>query len=150
MYPNDWLMPFLNSARNLRDLKKLNLNDALLSILEWNQQQALASLVPTHIKVPSGSNIRIDYSQPSPVLAARLQELFGMLQTPCIAGGKVLLTIHLLSPAQRPIQVTQDLASFWANTYQEVKKDLKGRYPKHYWPDDPYQAEATRRVRPNN
>ena len=143
-----WLAPYLSGFSRLSHLKKLNLKTLLLNQLSWSQQQQLEQEAPSHIAVPSGSRIKIDYSQPSPVLAARLQELFGLLETPRIAAGNVTLTIHLLSPAQRPIQVTQDLASFWANTYQEVKKDLKGRYPKHYWPDDPYQAEATRRVRP--
>ncbi len=141
---DDWLMPFLNSARNLRDLKKLNLNDALLSILEWNQQQALASLVPTHIKVPSGSNIRIDYSQNPPVLAVKLQEMFGFEGQPSILNGQLPLMIHLLSPAQRPLQVTQDLPHFWRHTYADVRKDMRGRYPKHPWPENPMSAEATR------
>ncbi len=143
-----WLAPYLSDFSKLSHLKKLNLKTILLSQLSWSQQQQLEQEAPSHIAVPSGSHIKIDYQPSPPVLAARLQELFGMLETPRIAGGKITLTIHLLSPAQRPIQVTQDLASFWANTYQEVKKDLKGRYPKHYWPEDPYQAEATRRVRP--
>ena len=98
--------------------------------------------------MPSGSSIAIDYSQDPPVLAVKLQEMFGCEETPTIAGGKVPLLVHLLSPAQRPLQVTQDLASFWANTYVEVKKDLKGRYPKHYWPDDPLIAEPTARAKP--
>ena len=99
------------------------------------------------MKVPSGSNIRLDYSDPeSPVLAARLQELFGLQTVPKLCNGRVAVSIHLLSPARRPVQITQDLASFWQNTYTDVKKDLKGRYPKHYWPDDPLEAEATSRV----
>ncbi len=144
-----WLSPYLPGLSRLAQLQKLKLKEILINQLSWQQQQQLEREAPSHIQIPSGSRIKIDYSQSSPVLAARLQELFGMLETPQIMGGKIRLTIHLLSPAQRPIQVTQDLASFWANTYQEVKKELKGRYPKHYWPDDPYQAEATRRVRPH-
>jgi ATP-dependent helicase HrpB len=105
---------------------------------------------PTHIVVPSGSRIAIDYSDPTaPVLAVRLQELFGLAATPRIAGG-VPLTLHLLSPARRPVQVTQDLASFWRNAYFEVRKDLRGRYPKHYWPDDPLSAIPTYRTRPQS
>ena len=101
--------------------------------------------LPLSYKVPSGSQIRIDYSDPQhPVLAVRLQELFGLQQTPALLEGKLPLTLHLLSPAQRPIQVTQDLASFWDNTYALVCKDLRGRYQKHYWPDDPRAAVATR------
>ena len=141
---DDWLMPFLTSARHQRDLKKLNLNDALLSQLEWNQQQALATLVPTHIRVPSGSNIRIDYSQNPPVLAVKLQEMFGSEGQPSILNGQLPLMIHLLSPAQRPLQVTQDLPHFWRHTYADVRKDMRGRYPKHPWPEDPLSAEATR------
>ena len=121
----------------------------LLNLLGWERRRALDGLVPSHLEVPSGSRIPIDYADPdAPVLAARLQELFGMTETPRVAGGRVPLVIHLLSPAHRPVQVTRDLASFWKTGYFEVKKDLKGRYPKHYWPDDPLQAQATSRVRP--
>ncbi|HCN47328.1 MAG TPA: ATP-dependent helicase HrpB, partial [Pseudomonas sp.] len=101
-----------------------------------------------HIGVPSGSNIRVDYSEHPPVLAVRMQELFGLADTPRIAQGRQKVLLHLLSPARRPVQVTQDLANFWRSTYAEVKKDLKGRYPKHYWPDDPLVAEATARAKP--
>ena len=141
---DDWLMPFLTSARHQRDLKKLNLCGALLSQLEWDQQQGLASLVPTHITVPSGSNIRIDYRQNPPVLAVKLQEMFGFEGQPSILNGQLPLMIHLLSPAQRPLQVTQDLPHFWRHTYADVRKDMRGRYPKHPWPEDPMSAEATR------
>lgn len=144
----NWLAPYLTGMSRLTHLTRLNLKEVLNSLLSWPQQQALEQLAPTHLSVPSGSRVRIDYSTEAPVLAVRLQEIFGLLETPRIAAGRVALTIHLLSPARRPVQVTQDLASFWANTYAEVKKDLKGRYPKHYWPDDPLQAEATHRVRP--
>lgn len=105
-------------------------------------------LVPTHWVVPSGSRIRIDYSEPeAPVLAVRLQEMFGLQQTPRIAGERVPVTLQLLSPAGRPVQVTQDLAGFWRDTYFDVRKDLRGRYPKHSWPDDPLQATPTSRTR---
>ncbi|MND96312.1 ATP-dependent RNA helicase HrpB [compost metagenome] len=110
--------------------------------------QRLDELAPKTLEVPSGSRIRLDYGEEPPVLAVRLQELFGLAATPRIAGGRLGVKLHLLSPAQRPVQVTQDLASFWANTYSEVKKDLKGRYPKHYWPDDPLIAEPTARAKP--
>jgi ATP-dependent helicase HrpB len=103
---------------------------------------------PETVRVPSGSSLRIDYTVSPPVLAARVQELFGCAQTPAIAQGKVVLQLHLLSPAQRPLAVTQDLASFWHNAWSEVKKEFKGRYPKHHWPDDPLQAEATARAKP--
>lgn len=117
--------------------------------LSYKQKQELDEQVPTHIVVPSGSRIPVDYSDPeSPVLAVRLQELFGMKDTPRLARGKLPVTLHLLSPSQRPVQVTRDLRSFWENAYFEVKKDLKGRYPKHSWPDDPYAAVPTNRAKP--
>ncbi len=142
---DSWLAPYLTGLKRLNQLKQLHLKEILNSKLSWDQQQQLARQLPTHIKVPSGSNIRIDYSDPQqPVLAVRLQELFGWQQSPSLIEGKLPLTLHLLSPAQRPIQVTQDLASFWDNTYAQVCKDLKGRYPRHYWPDDPKNAVATR------
>lgn len=100
------------------------------------------------LEVPSGSRIRLDYSETPPILAVRLQELFGLGDTPRIAQGRLAVKLHLLSPAHRPVQVTQDLANFWRSTYAEVKKDLKGRYPKHYWPDDPLVAEATAQAKP--
>jgi len=113
------------------------------------RQRELDEQAPTHLTVPSGSNIALDYqADGSVILAARLQEMFGLSDTPRIAGGKVPLTIHLLSPARRPVQVTRDLAGFWRGTYFEVRKDLKGRYPRHYWPDDPLVAEPTRRAKP--
>src|SRR5690606_13590348 len=103
---------------------------------------------PVTITVPSGSRVRLDYTEEPPVLAVRLQELFGLADTPRIGGGRQVVKLHLLSPARRAVQVTQDLTSFWRNTYLKVKKDLKGRYPKHYWPDDPLIAEPTARVKP--
>lgn len=118
------------------------------NLLPWPLPQALEAQAPQAIHVPSGSSIRIDYSQHPPVLAVRLQELFGLSETPRIAQGRQPLMLHLLSPARRPVQITQDLANFWRSTYGEVKKDLKGRYPKHYWPDDPLVAEATARAKP--
>ncbi|WP_368028365.1 ATP-dependent helicase C-terminal domain-containing protein [Paenibacillus sp. DCT19] len=135
--------------RSVNDLKKLSLQDVLLSELSWEQRQQLDQEAPTHIQVPSGSRIPIDYSRPDdPTLSVRLQEMFGQQETPRIGGGRVPVTVHLLSPAQRPVQVTRDLANFWRETYFEVKKDLKGRYPKHYWPDNPLEAMATNRAKP--
>lgn len=146
---DDWLKPHLYGLKSVSELQRLNMVQLLSSMLTWSQQHELEEQVPTHIVVPSGSRIPIDYSDPqSPVLAVRLQELFGLKETPRLARGRLPLTLHLLSPSQRPVQVTQDLASFWENTYFEVKKDLKGRYPKHYWPDDPYAAIATNRAKP--
>ena len=144
----EWLLPFLHGIQRQSQLANLELSSALHTLLSWEQQQQLDQLCPTHISVPSGSRKAIDYCDNPPVLAVRLQELFGLPETPALANGLLPLKLHLLSPAQRPVQVTMDLASFWQNTYQEVKKDLKGRYPKHYWPDDPLQAEPTARAKP--
>ncbi|AZH29202.1 ATP-dependent helicase HrpB [Paenibacillus sp. M-152] len=144
-----WLLPFALGAKNLADLQRLDSSELLLGRLNWEQRQQLEQEAPTHIRVPSGSRIPVDYSQPeAPSLAVRLQELFGMKDTPRIGRGRVPIVLHLLSPAQRPVQVTSDLSSFWSETYFEVKKDLKGRYPKHYWPDDPLEAVATNRAKP--
>ncbi|MGB1092020.1 MAG: ATP-dependent helicase C-terminal domain-containing protein, partial [Oceanobacter sp.] len=145
---DDWLMPYLNQARHLRDLNKINLEQALVSLLDWPQQEALKELAPTHLPVPSGSRIAIDYpadpKHGEPVLAVKLQEMFGCEQQPAILRGRLPLLVHLLSPAKRPLQVTSDLPHFWRNTYAEVRKDMRGRYPKHPWPEDPLSAEATR------
>ena len=145
----EWLLPFLAGMKRLDDLKKVDLARALLNWLGWDRQEALDRMAPTHLEVPSGSRILIDYSDPeAPTLAVRLQEVFGLTETPRIAGGRVPLTMTLLSPAQRPVQVTRDLESFWRDAYFQVRKDLRGRYPKHYWPDDPLEATPTRRTRP--
>ncbi|MFC4810363.1 ATP-dependent helicase C-terminal domain-containing protein, partial [Paenibacillus sp. GCM10023250] len=145
----EWLGPYVGGMRGRGDLARLDMVAILESLLSWQDRQRLEKEVPTHLTVPSGSRVPVDYADPaSPVLAVRLQELFGLRETPRIAGGKLPVTIHLLSPAHRPVQVTQDLASFWEHAYFEVKKDLKGRYPKHYWPDDPLEAPATSRAKP--
>ena len=144
----DWLMPYLGKVSRLSHFASLDLPGMLVGLLPWPLPQQLDELAPRSLAVPSGSRIGIDYSEEPPVLAVRLQELFGLAATPRIAGGRLGLKLHLLSPARRPVQVTQDLASFWANTYLDVKKDLKGRYPKHYWPDDPLIAEPTARAKP--
>jgi len=145
----EWLEGYAEGMKSRADLQKLNMKELLESALPWERRRRLDEDAPTHWTVPSGSRCAIDYGDPdSPFVAVRLQELFGLPETPRIAGGRVPLTLHLLSPAQRPVQVTRDLASFWSNTYFEVRKDLKGRYPKHYWPDNPLEAEATKRVRP--
>ena len=114
-----------------------------LQQLEWSLQQKLNELLPVQIKVPSGSNIRIDYSHDTPVLAVKLQEMFGQDKHPCLLGGRLPLSVHLLSPARRPVQVTQDLPGFWKSSYFAVRKDLRGRYPKHPWPENPLTAPAT-------
>ncbi|MDB5263391.1 MAG: ATP-dependent helicase HrpB, partial [Adhaeribacter sp.] len=140
-----WLLPHLSGLRSLEQVARLDFNEILLAALSWEERQEMDRLAPTHLEVPSGSRIALDYSNPEvPVLAVRLQEIFGLLETPRIAGGKVPLLVHLLSPASRPVQVTRDLQSFWRNGYFEVRKDLRGRYPKHYWPEDPLSAPPTR------
>ena len=145
-----WLRPYLHGMRSLRDLGRIPLSRALEGMLDWNQRQTLDKEAPTHLTVPSGSRVPVDYDNPAaPVLAVRLQEMFGQIDTPMLGGGRIPVVLHLLSPARRPMQVTSDLASFWRSTYFEVKKDLKGRYPKHYWPDDPLQAVPTNRTRPS-
>lgn len=145
----DWLGPHLTTVRRRADLGKVDLQGALLGRLGWADRRLLDQLAPTHLAVPTGSQIRVDYSDPlAPVLAVRLQEVFGLTETPRIAGGRVPITMHLLSPARRPVQITQDLAGFWRTSYFDVRKDMRGRYPKHYWPDDPLIAEPTRRAKP--
>ena len=145
----EWLGPHVGGLARLDDLARIDLSAALVDRLSWEQRRALERLAPTHVGVPSGSRIPVDYGEPAaPVLAVRLQELFGLTETPRVGGGAVPLTLHLLSPAGRPVQVTRDIAGFWRTTYFEVRKDLKGRYPKHHWPDDPLQAKPTSRVRP--
>jgi len=140
----DWLEPFVDGAA-----RRIDFAAALKALVPWDRQRQVDALAPTHIEVPSGSRIPVDYSTPAePTLSVRLQEMFGLAETPRVGGGKVPLLIHLLSPARRPVQVTRDLASFWANGYKAVKAELKGRYPRHYWPDDPLIAEPTARLRP--
>ena len=144
----DWLLPHLSGQNSIKKLQTLNLAQILAAEIHWQQQKQLDELAPTHITVPSGSRIAIDYSDPhAPVLAVRLQELFGQKQTPAIINGSFNLLIHLLSPGYKPMQVTQDLASFWKTTYFEVKKELRGKYKKHYWPDDPLTAQATSKTK---
>ncbi|MBD9377727.1 MULTISPECIES: ATP-dependent helicase HrpB [unclassified Pseudoxanthomonas] len=144
-----WLRPAFAGKSRLDALGESELAEALKSPLDWSLRQRVDALAPTRIIVPSGMERRIEYAhgQP-PVLAVKLQELFGLAETPRIADGRVPLTLHLLSPGGRPLQVTQDLRGFWERTYPEVKKEMKGRYPKHPWPDDPWTAQATHRAKP--
>ena len=143
-----WLAPRLLGLRRREEVARLDLGAALLESLDWSQRAALDELAPTHLTVPSGSHIPIDYSNPAaPVLAVRLQEMFGAADTPRVGRGRVPLTLHLLSPAQRPLQVTRDLAGFWRTSYLDVKKEMRGRYPKHHWPDDPLSATPTARAK---
>jgi ATP-dependent helicase HrpB len=144
-----WLIPMAPEARSLSCLADVDLAEALLSRETWEIRSLLDRMAPSHWHVPSGSRIPIDYTDPlAPVLAVRIQEVFGLQTTPTVADGRVPLMLHLLSPARRPVQVTRDLESFWATGYFDVRKDLRGRYPKHFWPDDPLKATATHRVRP--
>ena len=145
----EWLQPHLGGIRRLADLTSVDLAAVLLDRLGWERRAMLERIAPSHLTVPSGSRIPVSYESPDqPVLAVRLQEVFGWTETPRLAGGRVPVTLHLLSPASRPVQVTRDLAGFWRTTYFEVRKNLKGRYPRHPWPDDPLTAEPTRRVKP--
>ncbi len=144
-----WLRPALAGKRRLAALSEQELSEALKSGTDWNARQKIDQLAPTRIRVPSGLERTIHYVHGAePVLAVKLQELFGLADTPRIADGRIPLTLHLLSPAGRPLQVTQDLKGFWERTYPEVKKEMKGRYPKHPWPDDPWTAKATHRAKP--
>lgn len=144
--PN-WLGPYVQGMTNRDQLKNLKMGDILSAQLSWQDKQRLDQMVPAHMRVPSGSRIALDYAQDPPVLSVRLQEMFGLCTTPSVMGGKVALLIHLLSPAGRPLQVTQDLEGFWKSSYELVKKDMKGRYPRHNWPDDPLAAVATKRTK---
>ena len=145
---DEWLAPWQDGITRREHLQRLDLAAALQALLDHRQRARLNELAPTHLPVPSGSHLRLRYAPGEPpVLAVKLQELFGLADTPRIAGGRIAVTLHLLSPAQRPIQVTQDLRGFWERTYAKVKKELKGRYPKHPWPDDPWTATPTRRIR---
>src|SRR5205823_64882 len=141
----DWLAPALDGARTMADVAKADLTAALLSRLDWKHRTQLDAIAPAHIEVPSGSQIAVDYSDPSaPALHVRLQEMYGQPTTPAVGNGTVPLTLHLLSPARRPVQVTRDLAAFWRGSYAEVRKEMRGRYPKHDWPEDPTGAAPSR------
>jgi len=156
---DDWLKPALRGKTRLGALGEAELSDALKALADWPLRQRIDALAPTSIAVPSGMQRPIAYAfddhagsdaegAPSPGLAVKLQELFGLADTPRIADGRVPLTLHLLSPGGRPLQVSQDLRGFWERTYPEVRKEMKGRYPRHPWPDDPWTAVATHRAKP--
>ena len=145
----EWLPLYIGKAVTVADLRKISIEDVVWGMLTYDQQQSVDSLAPTHIQVPTGSRIRIDYRHgaEAPVLSVRLQECFGLTDTPCVDGGKRRVLMELLSPGFKPVQLTQDLSSFWATTYFDVRKELRRRYPKHYWPDNPLEAEAVRGVK---
>ena len=144
-----WLAPHLVGKAGVADIGTDDLSEALRALLPWPLQRRLEAEAPTHVAVPTGSEIAVDYGgEDGPVLAVRVQELFGLDRHPAIAGGRVPLVLHLLSPAQRPIQITKDLPGFWRGSWAAVRADLRGRYPKHPWPEDPLTAEPTRRAKP--
>jgi ATP-dependent helicase HrpB len=145
---DQWLGPYLEGLTTLERATRFDLSQPVHALLSWDQQRRLDRQAPTHLTVPSGSKIRIEYDTPDvPVVAVRLQEMFGCKDTPRVADGTVPLMVHLLSPARRPVQVTRDLGSFWAHAYHDVKKELRGRYPKHHWPDDPLTALPTAKTK---
>ncbi|WP_274872412.1 ATP-dependent helicase HrpB [Serratia marcescens] len=145
---DQWLLPSLNGVRDLRGLKQVNIAEALSRLLDWQQKQRLDNALPTHYTVPTGSRLPIRYEAGKPpALAVRLQEMFGEQRSPMLAEGRIPVVLELLSPAHRPLQITGDLAAFWQGAYREVQKEMKGRYPKHVWPDDPATAVPTRRTK---
>jgi ATP-dependent helicase HrpB len=146
---DEWLAPHLVGKSGLGEIGPDLLSEALRSLLPWNLQRRLDAEAPTHIEVPTGSQIPIDYgTEEGPVLAVRVQELFGLDKHPTVAAGRVPLILHLLSPAQRPIQITRDLPGFWRGSWAAVRADMRGQYPKHPWPEDPLTAPPTRRAKP--
>ena len=140
-----WLLPFLAGCRRRADLARVDLASALHALVPWAQTRELEGLAPAALTVPTGREVALDYADDQPVLAVKLQECFGWTVTPTVAGGAVAVVLHLLSPAGRPLAITADLASFWAGPYHDVRRELRGRYPKHRWPEDPLAAEPGRR-----
>jgi len=145
----DWLQPYLSGATSISKINTQMLENALSALFPWNLRSQMVVLLPSHFQAPSGTKFAINYARATaPAIEARVQELFGLSKHPTIANGKVPLLIVLLSPTQRPIQTTRDLPGFWHGSWVDVAKDLKGRYPKHYWPEDPVNAPATSRTKP--
>jgi len=145
---DDWLAPFLHGEASMQRLRSGLLADALMSLVPFDLQRKVNDLAPTHFPAPTGNNLPIRYDGDEPVLAIRVQELFGLDRHPSIASGSVPLTLELLSPAHRPIQTTRDLPGFWRGSWADVRSDMRGRYPRHVWPEDPRQAQATARAKP--
>ena len=146
----DWLEPSLANIKSVKDLQAVELYPLLLGLLTWKESQELENLAPYSIEVPSGSKIFIDYSEiEKPSISVKIQEIFGLHKTPKVLNNAVDLRIYLLSPAMRPIQITYDLESFWKNSYNEIRKELRGKYKRHYWPQDPYEAIATNKTKKN-
>jgi ATP-dependent helicase HrpB len=145
----DWLAPYIHGRSSVDGIGADTLSEALHALLPWPLQRRLEAEAPTHFEAPTDSRIPIDYgAEEGPVLAIRVQELFGLKAHPAIAGGRVPLVLHLLSPAHRPIQITRDLPGFWRGSWAAVRADMRGQYPKHPWPEDPANAEPTRRAKP--
>lgn len=143
-HPEDWLAPCLTGCTRLADARALALEQVLRQTLGFDRSRRLDLLAPTEIQTPAGTRRRVDYcAGDEPVLAAPMQELFGCAQTPAIFDGRLPLLVHLLSPARRPLQITRDLAGFWRGAYAEVRKEMRGRYPKHHWPEDPAAAKPS-------
>jgi len=143
-----WLEPYMSNVKSVKDLESLEIYPMLLGLLSYQEQQELDNLAPRSVKVPSGSNIFIDYSDVAkPAMSVKIQEIFGLHETPKVLNETLALQVHLLSPAQRPIQITYDLSSFWKNSYEEVRKELRGKYKRHYWPENPYEAVATSKTK---
>ena len=145
----DWLAPFIDGRASLAAITADDLEQALRALLPWDMQRRLEAEAPTHYETPAGSRIALDYeTEGGPVLSVRVQELYGLAVHPALAGGRVALTLELLSPAHRPIQITRDLPGFWRGSWAQVRTEMKGRYPRHVWPDDPAAAQATTRAKP--
>jgi len=143
-----WLEPYLSAVTTIKALEGLDVYTMLLSLLPWDKQQLLDTMVPKSIKVPSGSNIEIDYSDyEKPSMSVKIQEVFGLHETPRVLNNTLALQVHLLTPAMTPMQITYDLKSFWENSYAEVRKEVRGRYKRHYWPEDPFEAVATNKTK---
>jgi ATP-dependent helicase HrpB len=145
---DEWLAPLLADLHKWNDLERADLGAALLTLVPPKLRRAFDDLAPTHIEVATGSRIPVNYADPAaPSISVRMQELFGTAMSPRVGGGRVAVVLHLLSPAGRPLQVTRDLAGFWSGSYAEVRKEMRGRYPRHEWPEDPRNAPATRRAK---
>jgi len=143
----EWLQSFLSGMKRVDDLKHLVMVAILKGLLDWDAQQLLDQLAPAVITAPTGTKLAVDYAAEQPMVSVRLQEMFGMTQHPTVGPDRLPLLIELLSPARRPVQMTADLPGFWATSYSDVRKDMRGRYPRHPWPEDPTQADPTTRVK---
>jgi ATP-dependent helicase HrpB len=146
----DWLLPYLGKTKTLADLKKLDMNALAQTWLTWDQMQTLERLAPARFTAQTGTVLAIDYSGGTPSVSVRLQEMFGITRHPTVGPNHTPLQFELLSPAQRPLQTTSDLPGFWATSYIDVRKDMRGRYPKHVWPEDPTTEPPTRRAKPRS